>query len=137
LTIVVLYVATFDTLEEAVALNNSVEQGLSSSLFTSFVFRSLFSTLLAPYHFTDFLLTSVLSLSLLFSLANSVLDPLPRHLSCRNSNLSNAYHFIGPAGSDCGIININGSTSGAEIGARFGGNKVRFFSPLTCREMQY
>ncbi|KAH8829146.1 NAD-aldehyde dehydrogenase [Flagelloscypha sp. PMI_526] len=31
--------------------------------------------------------------------------------------------FIGPHGSDCGIANINVGTSGAEIGAAFGGNK--------------
>ncbi|BGP14719.1 hypothetical protein JCM10213_002752 [Rhodosporidiobolus nylandii] len=69
----ILYVSTFDTLEEAIELNNSVEQGLSSSLFTT--------------------------------------------------NLSSALRFIGPAGSDCGIVNVNSSTSGAEIGAPFGGNK--------------
>lgn len=33
----VLYVTTFETLEEAIALNNSVAQGLSSSLFTQSV----------------------------------------------------------------------------------------------------
>ncbi|GAA5852668.1 hypothetical protein JCM8547_002583 [Rhodosporidiobolus lusitaniae] len=69
----ILYVTTFDTLEEAIELNNSVKQGLSSALFTT--------------------------------------------------NLASAYKFIGPSGSDCGIINVNGSTSGAEIGAPFGGNK--------------
>ncbi|GAA5975997.1 hypothetical protein JCM10908_005351 [Rhodotorula pacifica] len=69
----ILYVTTFDTLEEAIALNNSVEQGLSSSLFTK--------------------------------------------------DLGAAMTFIGATGSDTGIININGSTSGAEIGAPFGGNK--------------
>jgi len=31
--------------------------------------------------------------------------------------------WIGPAGSDCGIVNVNAGTSGAEIGAAFGGNK--------------
>ena len=33
------------------------------------------------------------------------------------------FHWIGPAGSDCGIVNVNTSTSGAEIGGAFGGNK--------------
>ncbi|KAM0788585.1 hypothetical protein ACM66B_001707 [Microbotryomycetes sp. NB124-2] len=69
----ILYVSTFSTLEEAIELNNSVNQGLSSALFTQ--------------------------------------------------NMSNAFKWIGPEGSDCGIVNVNGSTSGAEIGARFGGNK--------------
>ncbi|KAI5478698.1 aldehyde dehydrogenase family 7 member A1 [Pseudohyphozyma bogoriensis] len=69
----ILYVATYDTLEEAIELNNDVPQGLSSALFTQ--------------------------------------------------NMSSAFQFIGPNGSDTGIINVNGSTSGAEIGAPFGGNK--------------
>ncbi|GAA5882085.1 hypothetical protein JCM1840_007547 [Sporobolomyces johnsonii] len=69
----ILFVSTFDTLEEAIELNNSVEQGLSSSLFTR--------------------------------------------------DMASAFQFIGPAGSDCGIVNVNSSTSGAEIGAPFGGNK--------------
>ena len=30
----------------------------------------------------------------------------------------------GPFGSDCGIINVNIGTSGAEIGGAFGGNKA-------------
>jgi len=32
--------------------------------------------------------------------------------------------FIGPAGADSGIININAPTNGAEIGGAFGGNKA-------------
>lgn len=31
--------------------------------------------------------------------------------------------WLGPEGADCGIVNINVGTSGAEIGAGFGGNK--------------
>lgn len=31
---------------------------------------------------------------------------------------------MGPKGSDCGIVNVNVSTSGAEIGGAFGGEKV-------------
>jgi aldehyde dehydrogenase (NAD+) len=31
--------------------------------------------------------------------------------------------FVGPAGSDCGIVNVNIGTSGAEIGGAFGGEK--------------
>jgi hypothetical protein len=31
------------------------------------------------------------------------------------------FEWCGAAGSDCGIVNVNQSTSGAEIGAGFGG----------------
>lgn len=69
----IVYVFKFKTLEEAIAMNNGVPQGLSSSLFTK--------------------------------------------------NLQNMYKWIGPLGSDCGIINCNIGTSGAEIGGAFGGEK--------------
>jgi len=69
----VLCVAEFEELEEAIAWNNAVPQGLSSSLWTRDV----------------------------------------RHVG----------KWIGPAGSDTGIVNVNVGTSGAEIGAAFGGNK--------------
>ena len=39
------------------------------------------------------------------------------------SDVREANHFIGPAGSDCGIANVNIGTSGAEIGGAFGGEK--------------
>lgn len=32
--------------------------------------------------------------------------------------------WIGPHGSDCGIVNVNIGTSGAEIGGAFGGEKA-------------
>uniref|UniRef100_A0AAU7NIE4 aldehyde dehydrogenase (NAD(+)) n=1 Tax=Ustilago esculenta TaxID=185366 RepID=A0AAU7NIE4_9BASI len=70
----ILNVAVFDTLEEAIELNNSVRQGLSSSLFTT--------------------------------------------------KLTNIGEWQGALGSDCGIVNVNVSTSGAEVGAGFGGNKA-------------
>ncbi|THU97639.1 NAD-aldehyde dehydrogenase [Dendrothele bispora CBS 962.96] len=38
-------------------------------------------------------------------------------------DMRNLGRWIGPAGSDCGIVNVNAGTSGAEIGASFGGNK--------------
>ncbi|KIP07388.1 hypothetical protein PHLGIDRAFT_89610 [Phlebiopsis gigantea 11061_1 CR5-6] len=38
-------------------------------------------------------------------------------------DVRNVGKWIGPAGSDCGIVNVNVGTSGAEIGAAFGGNK--------------
>lgn len=68
----VLYVQPIHDIEEGIALNNRVRQGLSSCLFTT--------------------------------------------------NFSKAMYFLSPAGSDCGIRNINCGTSGAEIGP-FGGNK--------------
>lgn len=33
------------------------------------------------------------------------------------------FHWLGPKGSDCGIVNVNIPTNGAEIGGAFGGNK--------------
>lgn len=33
------------------------------------------------------------------------------------------YKWMGPLGSDCGIVNCNIGTSGAEIGGAFGGEK--------------
>eukprot|EP01091_Cochliopodium_minus_P019057 TRINITY_DN788_c0_g1_i1.p1 TRINITY_DN788_c0_g1~~TRINITY_DN788_c0_g1_i1.p1 ORF type:complete len:530 (-),score=185.38 TRINITY_DN788_c0_g1_i1:33-1622(-) len=69
----ILYVFEFDSLEKAFKINNSVFQGLSSSLFTN--------------------------------------------------NMQNVFNWIGPEGSDCGIVNVNIPTSGAEIGGAFGGNK--------------
>jgi len=38
-------------------------------------------------------------------------------------DIRNVGKWIGPAGSDAGIANVNVGTSGAEIGAAFGGNK--------------
>jgi aldehyde dehydrogenase (NAD+) len=70
----ILYVCPYDTVEQAIAYNNGVPQGLSSAIFTSDV---------------------------------------------REAEL-----FLSPAGSDCGIANINIGTSGAEIGGAFGGEKL-------------
>jgi len=38
-------------------------------------------------------------------------------------DLTNLFKWIGPLGSDCGIVNCNIGTSGAEIGGAFGGEK--------------
>jgi len=38
--------------------------------------------------------------------------------------LGNVFKWIGPMGSDCGIVNVNIPTSGAEIGGAFGGEKA-------------
>ncbi|GAQ80312.1 aldehyde dehydrogenase [Klebsormidium nitens] len=70
----VLYVMKFKTLEEAIELNNSVPQGLSSSIFTT--------------------------------------------------NPETIFKWTGPNGSDCGIVNVNIPTNGAEIGGAFGGEKA-------------
>lgn len=69
----IVYTIKFSRLEEAIEQNNSVGQGLSSSLFTR--------------------------------------------------DLSKIFHWLGPKGSDCGIVNVNIPTNGAEIGGAFGGNK--------------
>eukprot|EP00742_Colponemidia_sp_Colp-10_P001905 GILJ01002036.1.p1 GENE.GILJ01002036.1~~GILJ01002036.1.p1 ORF type:complete len:527 (+),score=89.41 GILJ01002036.1:45-1583(+) len=69
----ILYVIKFSTLDDAIAYNNEVPQGLSSSLFTK--------------------------------------------------NLQHLYQWVGPNGSDCGIVNVNIGPSGAEIGGAFGGEK--------------
>jgi aldehyde dehydrogenase (NAD+) len=69
----ILYVMTYRTLDEALAIHNEVPQGLSSAMFTN--------------------------------------------------NLRHGERFLSPAGSDCGIANLNIGTSGAEIGGAFGGEK--------------
>lgn len=38
-------------------------------------------------------------------------------------NMRNMWQWLGPNGSDCGLINVNMATSGAEIGGAFGGEK--------------
>ena len=69
----VLYVMKVKSVDDAIVLNNSVAQGLSSSLFTK--------------------------------------------------DLGQIFKWTGPDGSDCGIVNVNIGTSGAEIGGAFGGDK--------------
>lgn len=69
----IMYVMSYENLEDAVETQNNVPQGLSSAIFTADV---------------------------------------------REAEL-----FMSPAGSDCGIANVNIGTSGAEIGGAFGGEK--------------
>jgi aldehyde dehydrogenase (NAD+) len=69
----ILYVIRYADFAEAIAIQNSVPQGLASAVFTR--------------------------------------------------DLQEAEQFCGPAGSDCGIANVNIGTSGAEIGGAFGGEK--------------
>lgn len=70
----ILYVLSYTDLDEAIALQNGVPQGLSSSIFTS--------------------------------------------------DMREAERFQSALGSDCGIVNVNIGTSGAEIGGAFGGEKA-------------
>jgi aldehyde dehydrogenase (NAD+) len=70
----VLYVMSYREFDEAIALHNSVPQGLSSSIFTR--------------------------------------------------DQREAERFMAADGSDCGIVNVNIGTSGAEIGGAFGGEKT-------------
>nr|BCX99720.1 aldehyde dehydrogenase [Zostera marina] len=70
----VLYIMKFQTLDEAIEMNNSVPQGLSSSIFTQ--------------------------------------------------KPETIFKWLGPFGSDCGIVNVNIPTNGAEIGGAFGGEKA-------------
>lgn len=69
----ILYLIRVKNLDQAIAVNNSVPQGLSSALFTR--------------------------------------------------NLQNALIWMSERGSDCGLVNINCATVGAEIGGAFGGHK--------------
>jgi aldehyde dehydrogenase family 7 protein A1 len=52
-------------------------------------------------------------------------NDVPQGLSSSvfTNNMRNAFRWIGPNGSDCGIANVNIGTSGAEIGGAFGGEK--------------
>ena len=61
------------------------------------------------------------------SLANAIEihNDVPQGLASAilTSDVREAELFCGPAGSDCGIVNVNIGTSGAEIGGAFGGEK--------------
>jgi aldehyde dehydrogenase (NAD+) len=52
-------------------------------------------------------------------------NDVPQGLSSAimTDSLREAEYFLSPAGSDCGIANVNIGTSGAEIGGAFGGEK--------------
>lgn len=69
----ILYVMRYETLPQAIELQNAVPQGLSSAIFTT--------------------------------------------------DIREAETFMSAIGSDCGIVNVNIGTSGAEIGGAFGGEK--------------
>jgi aldehyde dehydrogenase (NAD+) len=60
-----------------------------------------------------------------FDEAIAIHNGVPQGLSSAvfTDNVREAELFCGPAGSDCGIANVNIGTSGAEIGGAFGGEK--------------
>lgn len=60
-----------------------------------------------------------------FEEAMAIHNEVPQGLSSAifTSDVREAGRFTGPAGSDCGIANVNIGTSGAEIGGAFGGEK--------------
>jgi aldehyde dehydrogenase (NAD+) len=57
--------------------------------------------------------------------AIAIHNDVPQGLSSAifTSDVREAEIFLSPAGSDCGIANVNIGTSGAEIGGAFGGEK--------------
>ncbi|XP_060581194.1 LOW QUALITY PROTEIN: alpha-aminoadipic semialdehyde dehydrogenase-like [Ruditapes philippinarum] len=55
------------------------------------------------------------------SMNNEVKQGLSSSLFTKD--LGNIFKWMGPKGSDCGIVNVNIPTSGAEIGGAFGGEK--------------
>ncbi len=57
--------------------------------------------------------------------AIAIHNDVPQGLSSAifTGNVREAEQFLAPAGSDCGIANVNIGTSGAEIGGAFGGEK--------------
>ena len=60
-----------------------------------------------------------------FEQAVAIQNDVPQGLasSIFTTDLREAERFTGPAGSDCGIANVNIGPSGAEIGGAFGGEK--------------
>ena len=58
--------------------------------------------------------------------AVAIHNDVPQGLSSAifTSDVREAERFMSPAGSDCGIANVNIGTSGAEIGGAFGGEKA-------------
>ena len=55
----------------------------------------------------------------------SINNEVPQGLSSGlfTMNMRHMWQWIGPNGSDCGLVNVNMATSGAEIGGAFGGEK--------------
>lgn len=90
----IVYIIPFKQLNDAIAWNNEVEQGLSSSIFTS----NLNSIFKVNIYFIQVIIILIIIIIII--------------------------QWTGPKGSDCGIVNVNIPTNGAEIGGAFGGEKV-------------
>lgn len=74
-------------------------------------------------HFVPILpVQKITSLSQAIELNNNVPQGLSSSLF--TSSVKNAFEWMSANGSDCGIVNVNISTSGAEIGGAFGGEKA-------------
>lgn len=60
-----------------------------------------------------------------FEEALAMHNAVPQGLSSAifTNDMREAEQFMSAAGSDCGIVNVNIGTSGAEIGGAFGGEK--------------
>jgi aldehyde dehydrogenase family 7 protein A1 len=60
-----------------------------------------------------------------FEEAVEVNNRVPQGLSSSlfTRDMRKVFKWMGPEGSDCGLANVNTSTSGAEIGGAFGGEK--------------
>jgi aldehyde dehydrogenase family 7 protein A1 len=60
-----------------------------------------------------------------FNEAVELNNEVPQGLSSSifTNNLKYVFQWLGPNGSDCGLVNVNIGTSGAEIGGAFGGEK--------------
>jgi aldehyde dehydrogenase family 7 member A1 len=60
-----------------------------------------------------------------FEEAVKINNNVPQGLSSSifTKNIQNYFRWVGPLGSDCGIVNCNIGPSGAEIGGAFGGEK--------------
>ncbi len=58
-----------------------------------------------------------------FDEAIKINNNVPQGLSSSifTQDISNVFKWVGPHGSDCGIVNVNIGPSGAEIGGAFGG----------------
>ncbi|CAG9333920.1 unnamed protein product [Blepharisma stoltei] len=60
-----------------------------------------------------------------FEEAVAINNEVPQGLasSMFTNNLKHMWEWLGPNGSDCGLVNVNMGSSGAEIGGAFGGEK--------------
>jgi aldehyde dehydrogenase (NAD+) len=80
---------------------------------TDIVTRETFAPLLYVLPYQDFESAITLNNAVPHGLSSSIFT----------SDQAEAEHFVSDVGSDCGIVNVNIGTSGAEIGGAFGGEK--------------